>query len=904
MSYPPTTLYNLRPTMPIPRTPSAPHFNGWYIEDFLQQIVLHATTAGETDMDRMVKYIVMYSSDQVKETIRYMPFFNADDPNATWETAKEVLKRLYGTRDKPTEYTEDELKDFCRDRAAKSSYTRLEDLEKYYRDFIAVATSLLSKEQITENKYNYYFVLGLTHSMKEWFLSAAPEGKRTQENPPTVTQSFDIIKTQFDKQSLIYEDWRKVETEQAKSVFNERGNRVIAPAISQYVNVLNEAVGHVPPNPQVFPPIFPPTASDNTPSVTSNTINDLAKQLQALTLAMNAMQERVNSGGNVQVNTPHAPTAPITAAPIRRCFICGKLSGQEGSHPLGPRNCPETNRLIAEQLITSNNQSLKYTLPDGNDLPRIPPGWTGGVSSYLRHLRSASQGAHTLNRDESSRLTRSTSSVELMYDNAEVLSDTPGNTLSQHIIGNNGFALDSFPYDAYPTTRSGRDTSQRLDPRTQVNRPDRVQQARAPRENIMIPQVQPVPMSSVLPHQIPQQVRFAPETSNIPQVPPTQPVTVPPRVNVPQPSNLINRNDGWKASRPGIPRGGGSKEKDVEMKDSNAPKSSQPQYHFTSKVHDHADADGLLTRIGQMAVEVPLFQLLGLSPQLSKLMAENTRTKREYGVPKEGTSKSAEYLESDDDAVAAISAAFGPESTERHAYVELNDSINDFVFHCSNAAAQIPTNRFFAMTVGDIKLTINGIEFMAMIDTGSELTKRFLIGLYLKMSLMFVVFSERLEEVDDGLKKLDVAFEFSTEAIEAFELLKHKISRSPVLVKLDYEMAKHILPGERSSDEGLMIVAVDSAWTGAGWALYQIQQGVKAVQPERITIEVPEAPDEVPSVGTVAVTQGCTRKGYTVLGSMMGLQRSFRQCSLHAIWVSLRSAKKKEVPERRTEPID
>ncbi|KAJ3737467.1 hypothetical protein DFJ43DRAFT_1162665 [Lentinula guzmanii] len=79
---------------------------------------------------------------------------------------------------------------------------------------------------------------------------------------------------------------------------------------------------------------------------------------------------------------------------------------------------------------------------------------------------------------------------------------------------------------------------------------------------------------------------------------------------------------------------------------------------------------------------------------------------------------------------------------------------------------------------------------------------------------------------------------------------------------------------------------------------------VKAVQPERITIEVPEASDEVLSVGTVAVTQGCTRKGYTVLGSMMGLQRSFRQRSLHAIWVSLRSAKKKEVPERRTEPID
>ncbi|KAJ3780068.1 hypothetical protein GGU10DRAFT_337479 [Lentinula aff. detonsa] len=75
---------------------------------------------------------------------------------------------------------------------------------------------------------------------------------------------------------------------------------------------------------------------------------------------------------------------------------------------------------------------------------------------------------------------------------------------------------------------------------------------------------------------------------------------------------------------------------------------------------------------------------------------------------------------------------------------------------------------------------------------------------------------------------------------------------------------------------------------------------VKAVQPERIMIEVPKAPDKVLSVGIVAVTQVCTRKGYTLLGSEMGLQ----QCSLHTIWVSLRSAKKKEVLERWTEPID
>ncbi|KAJ3740280.1 hypothetical protein DFH05DRAFT_1529593 [Lentinula detonsa] len=673
--YPSTTLYNLRTPMPIPRTPSAPLFNGRYIEDFLEQIILHATQAGESDKDRMVKYMVSYSSDQVKDTIRFMDEFDLDGPSLSWDVAKEVLKSLYGSRDKPTEYTEEELKEFCKERSAKSNLSKLSDIEKYYRDFIAIATSLKKKGIITEKTFNYYFVLGLPHAMKDWFLSAAPESKRTQDDPPSVMESLKILRTRFDKKSLIYEEWNRDESEKVKPIFNEFGNRVTALPPSQYVNVLDEAVGYTPTTRKNQTLTQAPTQSSTvSPSVSSTGIDELAKQLEALTLAIDAMKAQA-SGGNMQGGVPT----------VKRCFICGKLSGQEGTHSLGPRNCPETNRLIADHLITYNVQTSKYTLLDGSDLPRIPPGWTGGVASYLRHLRAANQGAMP-NRDEPPHMARSTSSVELMYDNAEVLSG-------------DGFALDSIPYDAFPTTRSGRDTSQRHDPRTQANRPDRVQQARTPRENIMIPQVQPVPTSSIPTQQVPQQVRFAPEPVTIPQVQPPQPSTIPSKVNIQPPTNPINRNDGWKAARPGSPRGGGSKEKDVEMKDSNTQKSNQPQYHFTSKVQDRADADGLLNRIGQMPVEVPL----------------------EYAGIKEGTSKLAEYLESDDDAVAAISAAFGPESSERYAYVEPSDSINDFVFRCSNAAAQIPTNRFFAMTVGDIRLSINGVEFTAMIDTGSEL---------------------------------------------------------------------------------------------------------------------------------------------------------------------------------------
>ena len=161
---------------------------------------------------------------------------------------------------------------------------------------------------------------------------------------------------------------------------------------------------------------------------------------------------------------------------------------------------------------------------------------------------------------------------------------------------------------------------------------------------------------------------------------------------------------------------------------------NNPQYHFTSKVQDFADPQSMISRIGDMRVEVPLFQLLGLSPQLSKLMSENTRTKREYGVPKESSSKSAEsspYIpfydpyearEQELAALSSVGGTRGPESPERRVYVDEDDNLlEDFVFRCSSGIAQIPTNRFFAMTVGDVRVSINGQEFLAMIDSGSEM---------------------------------------------------------------------------------------------------------------------------------------------------------------------------------------
>ncbi|KAJ3997347.1 hypothetical protein F5050DRAFT_1569597, partial [Lentinula boryana] len=149
-------MYNLRVPMPIPRTANAQFFNGRYIDDFLNRIVLHASQAGETDLDKMVKYIIDYSSDQVKDIVLYMDEFNLDKlTTLKWKSAKEALYSLFSSTDKPKEYTKEELKDFCKQRSAKPNFVKQSEVEKYLRDFIAIASSLKKHGTITEKQYDY-----------------------------------------------------------------------------------------------------------------------------------------------------------------------------------------------------------------------------------------------------------------------------------------------------------------------------------------------------------------------------------------------------------------------------------------------------------------------------------------------------------------------------------------------------------------------------------------------------------------------------------------------------------------------------------------------------------------------------------------------------------------------------
>jgi hypothetical protein len=152
------------------------------------------------------------------------------------------------------------------------------------------------------------------------------------------------------------------------------------------------------------------------------------------------------------------------------------------------------------------------------------------------------------------------------------------------------------------------------------------------------------------------------------------------------------------------------------MRDAKKPPADK--YHITSEIQDRADAKAVFEQLIKTPITLPLFEIVGLSPQLQKLFTDSTRSKREYAT------KAAEYSinRAEIDDYFTPESYSGVESLPKRAYADAShEEIQEFLVHYSNAIAKVPEGRYFAMSTGSISVRIGEIELTAMIDTGSEL---------------------------------------------------------------------------------------------------------------------------------------------------------------------------------------
>ncbi|KAJ7078163.1 hypothetical protein B0H15DRAFT_789135 [Mycena belliarum] len=472
--------------MPIPRTPNAPYFNGKYLSDFLTVLIQHGANAGITDLDLLVPYILQYSSDEVKDLIRYLPEFDPDESGKTFKKAKESLQLLYGQADEPPNYTESMLREFCREQSAKSSFKDKKHIETYHKEFMQIAGPLVKRSKITSKQRDYYFVSGIPSVIKEWFNNQVPEPNRKRTDPPSIAVSIGILQKRFDVDSLLFEPWKdETEPRDRKVKFDTDGKRVDSTS-------------------QKSRPATPiPASASQAPAAATNSVGDLARLLENLSLHLAVMKSKNQTPAPSGASGSGA--ADTSADYMRRCFLCAKT----GTHPLHPSRCPEAKSLIEAGLIKMDPTTRRLVMPDGADLPRIPYGFVGGVADFIR--AEAREKAQT---------TAHTHTMGLSYGNEPVLK---GDVFAVSSIGYSDYYAD-------PVTRSGKDTN-RFDP---TRKPDakgkgkQVERDRPPH----LPPKQPTPGPS-----------HEPQPREAPIPPPAHPVNRPDGWKGSLPSNSKPRDD-------------------------------------------------------------------------------------------------------------------------------------------------------------------------------------------------------------------------------------------------------------------------------------------------------------------------------------------------------------------------
>ncbi|KIK62628.1 hypothetical protein GYMLUDRAFT_242774 [Collybiopsis luxurians FD-317 M1] len=147
--------------MPITGTKEAPAFDGKDTEDFLDLIQSHACHAGIMDDNKLVNYIVKYSSKSIQRKIKSMKEFKKADLTQTWNTATAKFKDMFSAADEPPNYSLQDLQDFCKVKLSGPSFTKKKEVNNALINFYAISAPLIEIGLLVTDQEPYYFFQSL-----------------------------------------------------------------------------------------------------------------------------------------------------------------------------------------------------------------------------------------------------------------------------------------------------------------------------------------------------------------------------------------------------------------------------------------------------------------------------------------------------------------------------------------------------------------------------------------------------------------------------------------------------------------------------------------------------------------------------------------------------------------------
>ncbi|KAJ6474946.1 hypothetical protein C8R45DRAFT_834620 [Mycena sanguinolenta] len=358
--------------LPIPRLADAPSFDGSNLTDFLSILKQHGHRAGLTD-DELAPYILQYCTEDVKRVVRYLPELG---PTATsWAEAEEELKGLYGSEDRPTRFSIDDLRSFCAETHAKQAFETKNDVEVYLRRFMEISGSIRQDGRLTDSETNLYFVTGLPFKTMGDVIAKVPAANRTTSNPPAIKEVRRILMSLFKEDSL---------QNFARQLYMDYDTQTPLPPVSS-TKPAQRAVR------------FDPVPSTVPAARSEMNIEDLAARMDQLTIHQAEMRSLLEKRSQ-QLSRPTTPEGQ------KRCFVCGLT----GVHSIGWRHCPTAKELFNENLVMGDPNG-RLVARDGSELPltRDP----GGIAAILRARTHGSTAYLTAQFDGRNALGANTSFV-------------------------------------------------------------------------------------------------------------------------------------------------------------------------------------------------------------------------------------------------------------------------------------------------------------------------------------------------------------------------------------------------------------------------------------------------------------------------------------------------------------
>ncbi|KAJ3710009.1 hypothetical protein C8R42DRAFT_597817 [Lentinula raphanica] len=657
--------------MPVPGMPDAPKFEGKDTREFLEQIEAHGMRAGITDPNRLVDYIVRYSSRSIKNDIRFMPEFDPEIEGKTWDEASKMLLQMFSAHEEPPEITMRDLEDSCILWSNEEPIMKRSDVDKYQRKFFSIAAPLLKQKMLTNELKGYYFLQGLPKKDQKTVEKKLPAENKKKTNPPTIDAIIKLLHEKIDnKDSILHHNWDSDEEdlEEVRQRLQSRLKRR--------------------------------EEDDEEEAKVRKSLGEKAKAMEEITRRMDELSLSMARMATASMQGPGRGSSSRDG--VRFCFVCG-VPHVDGSVPA---KCPEMPNLVRENLVVYDYIARKYTLPNGQDLPRIPFGVSGGVAGMLR----GNSSSNPTNGVERTGPVLSASPASFSYRNTDV-------------FGNDIFGVASLDQQrmdevmegqVYPSLRSGRETA-RFNPSSQQGRENKKRVDRDPnnfdKPGYRPPVVRGVPPEPTITTEKPGRKEDSERMA---------------KIEVPVPPNPINRQEGWKKSQPSTSKGKEKSERDIEMSESKVTrdaggKNAGTSFHYTSDLQKKADPKKVLDKVLDTEITLSLADLVGCSPALQKLISEVARTRREYG--KEMVSAIiSQYEEDGTEAVVDEGYEYDEGQVSSGLCVAEEDKprLQGFLQTYSNAVTQ-STTKYYAMVTGVFVVMIGGRQFRAMIDTGSEL---------------------------------------------------------------------------------------------------------------------------------------------------------------------------------------